>query len=108
MVTFDALNAHVTYPDVVRHWSPVSEKYAGGDQLVTLLNEGWQIKETIFCETIWHAGTRPVEIYHMDVVRGDEAMPVPVIANPYVRRIILTMPFHMRAIDEHDAALRYR
>ncbi len=108
MVAFDALNAHVEYPDVVRHWSPISEKYAGGDQLITLLNQGWQIKETIFCETYWHAGSRPVEIYHMDLVRDHETLAVPVLTNPYVRRIVGTLPFHIRDIDEQTAALRYR
>ena len=59
MVTFDASNSHFEYMNVLRHWSPSSEKYAGGDAVVTLLTcEDWKIGETIFYEQYWCAAAR--------------------------------------------------
>ncbi len=82
-------NYHVEYPDVYRHWSASCEKYAGGDGLVTMLRGGWHIEgDSVTAEEFWLAGTRPVTVYHMKMVRGDESMSVPVITNPYVRRVI--------------------
>ena len=107
MVAFSALNAHVSYPDVVRYWSPISEPYAGGDQLITLLQQGWQIKETIFYETYWHAGTRPVEVYHMSLLQEDETMTVRVLANPYVDRFAHASPFQLRPISERTKLLNH-
>ena len=95
MVTFDALNSHFDYMDVIRHWSPVSEKYAGGDALATLLNQGWQINETVLFEEYWHSGTRPVVIYHIELIRNSETLKMPVLTNPYVRRIFDTLPVHI-------------
>lgn len=96
MVAFDASNAHFDYMDVVRHWSPLSEHYAGGDALLTLLNDGWEISETVFYEEIWHAGSRLVLVYHMDLVRDDALMRVPVLSNPYIRRLVASLPLQIR------------
>lgn len=103
MVTFDASNSHFEYMDVVRHWSPVSQKYAGGDAVITLLNEGWRVNEVVFHEEYWHAGSRPVTIYHLDMVRGDEQMHVPVLSNPYVRRMIENLPVHVHPWNQRQS-----
>ena len=98
MVTFDASNSHFEYMDVVRHWSPASQKYAGGDAINTLVNEGWRINETVFFEEFWHAGSRPVTIYHFELVRGDETLHVPVLSNPYIRRLVESLPVQVRPL----------
>lgn len=100
MVSFDASNFHVEYLDVVRHWSPISEKYAGGDALITLLHEGWLLNEIVFYEEFWHAGSRLVVIYHTTVVRDGEEMQVPVLSNPYVDRLMMTLPVQVRPIAQ--------
>ena len=118
MVTFDASNFHFEYMDVVRHWSPNSQQYAGGDVIVTLLNNGWQIGETVRYEEYWHAGSRMVMlpdamsifarrvmIYHLEMVRDDEVLRVPVLSNPYVRRLISNLPVQVRPIKEHAASV---
>lgn len=100
MVTFDSANSHFEYMDVVRYWSPTSQSYAGGDALVTLLCQGWAIAETVFHEEYWHAGSRPVTIYHMELSRGEAIMNVPVFANPYVRRMVASTLFQLRPLAE--------
>ena len=103
MVTFDSSNSHFEYMEVVRHWSPTSEKFAGGDVIVTLLtSEDWKISETIFYEEYWCAGSRLVKIYHMEFHRNGETMVVPVLANPYVRRMVASSMFQIRPLPEGE------
>lgn len=79
---------HVDYPDILRHWSPVSEKYAGADCLVTALRNGWRVVGEIYHEETWLAGMRLTGVYHITLKRGDEMMEMPVLSNPYARRLI--------------------
>ncbi len=88
MVTFDSANAHFDYPDVTRHWSPQSGRLAGGDALVTLFGQGWQLSGEVYHEEHWLSGSRPVTRYHMTLTRGEERLEVPVFANPFVRRLL--------------------
>ena len=104
MVAFDASNSHFEYMDVIRHWSPVSEKYAGGDALITLMSNGWQIGETVFYEEYWHAGSRLVMIYHVKMTNDGTEMQVPVLSNPYVNRMMMTMPVQVRPLAERVAS----
>lgn len=107
MFVIDSGNSHFMYMDVVRHWSPESEAYAGGDALVTQLNKGWDIQETVFFEEYWHAGTRPVLIYHIDLVRGDDTLHMPVLSNPYIRRLVDSLPVQVRPVAEQQRALHH-
>lgn len=85
----DAQNYHVSYPDVFRQWSPECEKFAGGDSLVTALMHGWEFStKTVYYEEYWHAGTRPVTVFHFKIQKGDRELTMPVITNPYVRRVL--------------------
>jgi hypothetical protein len=108
MVTFDASNSHFEYMDVVCHWSPISQKYAGGDAINTLLNDGWRIQETVFFEEFWHAGSRPVTIFHFKLVRDDETLHVPVLSNPYVRRLVESLPLQVRPLNTSTQAASQR
>jgi hypothetical protein len=104
MVMYDASNAHFQYLDVVRHWSAISEPFAGGDALITRLNDGWQLKETVFVEEYWHAGVRLVTIYHFELERDGETEKMPVLSNPYVNRILRDLPVQMRPLAASEAA----
>ena len=103
MVTFDSLNAHFDYLDVTRHWHSESEKYAGGDALMTYINEGWSLKETVFLEEYWHAGVRLVTIFHCELEHDGETVKMPVLANPYVTRILNILPVQIRPLSERQA-----
>jgi hypothetical protein len=104
MVSFDSLNSHFEYMDVIRHWSPISEKYAGGDTLITLLNQGWQITDKIHFEEFWHSGTRPVTIYYMDLMREGATLHLPVLTNPYVRRLIGSLSIQVRPVQTRSVS----
>lgn len=97
-------NWHVQYPEHHRHWGHTSEPYAGGDSLLTLVNEGWHIATTCYQEDYWHAGTRLVTIFHFQLVRGDETMTMPVLTNPYVRRIIREQKFTVLPLAERSGS----
>ncbi len=85
----DANNYHVTYPDVYRYWSAGCERFAGGDALVTMLMAGWTFtSDTVYYDEYWHAGTRPVTVFRFEMIKNGEVMHMPVITNPYVRRVI--------------------
>lgn len=99
-------NWHTTYPVFKRHWHPGSEKYAGGDALLTALDHDWDVKDTCYLEEFWHAGTRLVTIYHFELERGDEKMDMPVITTPYVRRILREQNFKILPIAERNDRVR--
>ena len=88
MVTYDSANAHFDYPDVTRHWSPFSGQLAGGDSLVTLFNQGWQLSDDVDNEEFWLSGARPVIVCHMTLTRDGEILKLPVFANPFVRSLL--------------------
>lgn len=83
-----ASNYHVQYMAVTQHWSPGSEKYAGGDALVTALHNGWEMNPVVQQKTHWFGGNRGVLIYHVELTRAEEKMVMPVINNPYVDKVI--------------------
>lgn len=93
MMNQNQVNFHVQYQDITsQHWSFSSERFAGGDHLLTALARGWAIEETVTLKKHWFAGMRAVEIYHFTIERGDMVVDMPVISNPYVYRFI----------NEHD------
>lgn len=93
-------NWHSTYPIFQRHWHSGSEQYAGGDALLTAVDDDWEAVETCYLEEHWHAGTRLVTIYHITLRRGNEEITMPVITTPYVRRIIREQGFKVLPIAE--------
>ncbi len=105
MMMTDATNYHVSYPDVNRHWSPKCERIAGGDALVTALMRGWTFATTnVYFEEFWLAGTRPVTVYHFELERGNERMAMPVMSNPYVRRVIRMHSLQIKSLEEKTAS----
>ncbi|MDZ4766338.1 MAG: hypothetical protein SGI73_17490 [Chloroflexota bacterium] len=102
----DSMNLHAHYPDVIKHWSVVSERFAGGDALLTKLRKGWDIDGAVYAEEFWHAGTRPVTVYHFMLTRGDEQIVMPVVTTPYVRRMISSWKLDVRPYDEYRALMQ--
>jgi len=100
------INLHVEYPEVYRYWSPLSEKYAGGDCLFAALYSGWVIKPVVYREEYWHAGVRPVCIYHFELEFGDKQVTMPVINSPYVTRLIQEQVSEVLPIDQRAQVRR--
>ncbi len=93
-------NYHMDYFDVTQHWHPDSEQYAGGDALVTLLTQGWEIEREVGVEDRFFAGLRSISVYHLTLVRDDERMRMPIIRNPYINRIIRSGSYVQVNVDE--------
>jgi hypothetical protein len=104
----DSMNLHAHYPDVTKHWAANSERYACGAALLTRLRGGWEITGAIYSEIFWHAGARPVTIYHFVLSRADEQIVMPVVTTPYVRRMIYTWKLEVRPYDEYRALQKQR
>jgi hypothetical protein len=99
---FNSNNWHTSYSRFVRHWHPASERYAGGDCLLTALNNGWMVSDQVIADEHWYAGTRCVMVYHFELTRGDASMTMPVITNPYVERLMAENA--LRVIPHHKIA----
>lgn len=98
----DITNFHMQYLDVTsQHWNPDSAQFAGGDHLMTALDNGWQIEN---CRLVkhWYAGMRFVKIYEFNMVhqRSGDKMTMPVIDNPYIQRFIEEE--HIELIDDDN------
>lgn len=84
----DAMNFHIQYPGVTnQYWEPHSGRFAGGDHLLTALNDGWEIITCVRDEH-FYAGMRSVTIFEFKLKQNDHQMVMPVIANPAVERMI--------------------
>lgn len=96
----DSQNLHSQYPDFSRHWCDTSEKFAGGDALLTALQNNWIAERVCHEEKYWHAGTRLVTVYHFELKNDGETLHMPVITNPYVRRIIREEEFKVIPMNQ--------
>jgi hypothetical protein len=94
MIGFDAQDKHYQYLDVKRHWCPRSEAFTGGDALVTFLHNGWELAGDVAYEEEWRAG-RPVSIYFFPLARHGEHVLMPVIVNPYVEYVVVSLEARM-------------
>ena len=91
MMNQNQVNFHVQYQDITsQHWSYSSERFAGGDNLLTALSRGWEIEEKVQLKRHWFAGMRCIEIFHFTIQRDDKTVDMPVVGNPYVYRFVKT------------------
>ena len=81
-------NFHVQYQEMTtQHWHSESERFAGGDNLMTALEHGWEVDKCVLARH-WYAGMRSVKVYEFKLRLGDQTMTMPVIDNPYIGRFI--------------------
>lgn len=91
MIGRNPSNYHVEYMDVFQHWSQDSERFGGGDALITAMMMGWELEPTIYMEYKHFGGNRRVRVYHCRLTNRSEEMEMPVVHNPYVNRLIRQM-----------------
>jgi hypothetical protein len=103
-LTLDADNS--VYMRTIRHWHSGSERWAGADCLLTAMDNGWVANPNVYVQEVWHAGSRLVTIYHFELSKNGETMEMPVITNPYARRILRRMKVMLKPIEERDAIRR--
>lgn len=71
------------------HWSPQSEKYATGEVLHALLNEGMHIRGVVFLQQKPLNGGRRANIYVVTLQRHNtDSMRLLLVENPYVLRLL--------------------
>lgn len=94
-------NYHMQYLDVTsQHWDASSATFAGGDHLMTALDNDWFVKE---CRLVkhWYTGARFVKIYEFHLINdAGDTLTMPVIHNPYIERFIDEERIEL--IDEDD------
>ncbi len=103
-MTDDLSRFNTFYTDRPRHWCSQSERYAGGDALLTYLHDGWKIQGDIFYEEYWHGGARRILIYYFVLTLKDECVTMRVIGNPMIDRLLDEL--HIRVVP--TAAVRAR
>ncbi|MBN8638290.1 MAG: hypothetical protein J0M07_23465 [Anaerolineae bacterium] len=89
----DSANIH-------RHWDSRSERYTGGDALVTALDDGWLIRGVVFRQEHWLAGVRRVTVYHVELVRDGQRRKMMVLQNPYVTKLLYGMESQVVLINQ--------
>lgn len=87
------------YPHISQHWSYSSERYAGGDNLLTAIERGWTIDPRVELHRHWFAGMRCIEIYHFTIRRADVVADMAVLGNPYVTRFLASQPYELVELD---------
>ncbi len=77
-----------------RHWHAPSERYTGGDSLVTMIEAGWSVGEIARIEEHWLSPTRRVRVIHFELKRQGDTQFMSVISNPYVENLVTAFGIH--------------
>ncbi len=93
-------NYHVEYMDVVQHWHSGSAPYAGGDALVTLLSQGWEMQQNVYVEKREFQGMRSVALYHVVLERDGQKIKMPVVRNPYINRLLRSGDYRQIPLED--------
>lgn len=86
---------HDKYTDIDRHFDPKSEVYTGADSLITAQRKGWRLINIAYEERVNMRSGRYTTLYYFKLIRDDDKMIMPIIANPFIdgminaRRIVL-------------------
>jgi len=97
-------NYHAQYVDLTtQHYDPRSERFAGGDQLLTALANKWEVERCVLLRYAY-AGRRYSKIYQFTLRRGGDVMVMPVIDNPYIKRIVDAYEIELYEADDDSAA----
>ncbi len=87
-----------------QHWSYSSERYAGGDNLLTAIARGWQLDSKVIRRRHWFAGMRCIEIFHFTIRRDDVVADMAVLGNPYVYRYLAAGSHQLIEAEDGAAA----
>jgi hypothetical protein len=74
--------------DKPRHWSSSSQTYVPADVLLEYLDDDWDISSVVGREECWHGGGRHITVYYFELTRNHQAVVMPVLGNPIVRRLV--------------------
>ena len=111
MTIYNPDGTHSHYTDTDRHFAPKSEIYTGADSLITAQRNGWRLVNIAYEEAVQMRGGRYTSLYYFKLVRGNEKMVMPIVANPFIERMlmrlkILLLPFPNKATNNlHDQTI---
>ena len=99
--------------DKRRYWSPSSQTYAPADVLLEYLVNGWSISPVVGREDYWYGGGRHITVHYFELTMNNQAVVLPVLGNPVVRRllqqqqlrIVLLNPIDVSSLQEEVYAL---
>ena len=90
-----------------RHWSPGSQPFAGADNLLWALDDGWQIAPEVICVRYPHRMvTRSVSVYRFTLHQNHNTLIMPVIDTPYLVRLITEHGLHVTTTSAETPAQR--
>lgn len=81
-----------------RYWSPQSQQYAAGDQLMWYLSQGWLPDSRVEVETHWFGEGRYILVYRFTLRKGGRQMPIAVAGNPLVREMVTDERLNMEVV----------
>jgi hypothetical protein len=87
-----------------RHWCPRSEKFTGVDSLLSAISDGWTINHSVLHHQVWRGGTRPVDVYFFELIRGRHIVTMPVISNPWLERVIVEYELQIHTYSNQEVA----
>lgn len=96
-----------TFLDLDRHWHSGSQPLAGSDQLLTALKNGWQMDRVVFRTDYALSASRAVQIYHCILRRGTEKITMPVLAGPFLMRILNTLAVRIMPVKPIKSRLKH-
>ena len=86
---------------VGRHWSPQSEKYAGVDALIGVLDNGWRVEGVVFRQEHWYDRARRVSLYHVRLGREDaDQITMIIVDNPYLHHVLESLKVQIVQLNE--------
>lgn len=83
-----------------RHWSSLSEDYASGDVLYSVLSDQWRVVDNkVLVERVNFGRDRWTHLYHFVLQKGDCRLRLAVLQNPFVDKLIRDLDLVTQYMD---------
>jgi hypothetical protein len=96
MPVYNPHGSHRSYTETDRHFAPHSETYTGADSLITAQQQGWSLINIAYEQEIEMHGGRSTSLYYFKLLRGSEKMVMPIVANPFIERMLIRLKILVR------------
>ncbi|MGJ3237483.1 MAG: hypothetical protein ACFE0Q_02140 [Anaerolineae bacterium] len=107
MTIYNPRGNHTKYTETDRHFSPKSERYTGADSLITAQRNGWRLINIAYEEQIEMRGGRHTTLYYFKLTRNNDKMIMPIIATPFVERMLLNRRVVLLPFPPHENSTEY-
>ncbi|MEM9951363.1 MAG: hypothetical protein AAF846_07180 [Chloroflexota bacterium] len=100
MTIYNPQGTHDKYTEVDRHFDPKSEVYTGADSLITAQRNGWKLVNIAYEERVTMRSGRYATLYYFKLTRSDNKMIMPIIANPFIERMLISRRMLIKSLTE--------